>query len=230
MPDLFPLEKPFTALFAGHTMCGKTHLMKQYLNSFLTQKTFDYWFIFSSTLHLNKDYDEYEENKDPKNGRQLIQKYRTNIESEIQEVIREQEQQVELNEDDAPDVLMVVEDTAGTKMLMFLGMLDNFSIKSRHFKISIFITTQRITAIGRTIRCNCKYFILFHCSNFSELERFLTEMVSRRHRKTVEAMLDEIYSEAYQYIVVDNFQPKHFERLYINGKTLLTLPREVEKK
>lgn len=221
---LFPMNKPFTALFAGHTMCGKTYLMKRYLRQFVSHREFEYIFILSTTLHLNGDYDEFPENTDKKNGRQLVSKYRRDIENHIKRIVSEQEQLVELDRDDAPDLLLVVEDSAGMRMLMYLGLIDKFCVKSRHFKISIFITTQKITAVGRTIRTNCRFFVLFHCSNFTELERFLTEMVSRQHRKQLEFMLDEIFREPFQFLLVDNFEPRHHMRIFVNGVDLLPLP------
>ena len=77
------IEKPFNMVISGHTMCGKTYLMKQILVDIIDQ--FDVLVIMSKTLKLNADFEDYEENKDPKKG-MLIYKYNDHFERRYKEL------------------------------------------------------------------------------------------------------------------------------------------------
>lgn len=209
------IEKPFTMIIAGHTMCGKTHLMKDILKKVFND--FDAIFILSKTLNLNGDFNEFEENFDISEP-PLLYKYDNNFKQVTQKIVDEAEKLVLKDKDDAPDILIIYEDQANTSLTQFKGILDTFSLLSRHYKISMIVTTQRITAIGKTIRLNAKYFILFNCSNFSELEKFVEENVSKFTRKRLYRAIDEIFHKKYSYIFVKNFHPIPNERLLINGK------------
>lgn len=213
-PPPFEIQIPFNMIIAGHTNSGKTYLLKQILRSIIPE--FDIIVIMSQTLHLNDDFEEWKENTNPKRG-PIIYKYDDHFETHLKQIIEESRGLVERNKEDAPDVLIVFEDQANQPITAFQGAIDRFALLSRHHKISMIITTQRIAAIGRTIRLNTRYMVMFNASNFSELERFLEENVSQKYKKAIREHAEDIYSQPYTYVLIRNFETNHSKRLFING-------------
>ena len=217
------LKLPFTLLMSGHTGSGKTFLFKKLFNEM--RDKFDFVIFFSPTVKISGDFSMYKEQPDPKKG-QVIQKF---SESEdfitiTAEIIDSQKILLEsdgIKRSEIPSIMLVYDDCANLKITSFRNILDKFSMSSRHYNTSIVLLTQRLSAIGRSIRLNAKYVILFSCSNFSELQQFSEQYLLRKHKKEFEGMLQEIFSVPYNFILIENFNPNVGERMYLNGKDLI---------
>lgn len=214
-PFVFAFEIPFNMMLAGHTGSGKTTLMRRILKQVWTE--FTYVFLMSRTLRLNDDYKEFPENK---NAALLpfVKHFPDEFAHETKKIIDRQSDLIEESREDAPDILIVYEDQANTQLTQFRGMLDQFALVARHHKISMIFSTQRITAIGRTIRLNTKYFILFPQSNFTEMEQFLEECIPSKYRKLLRDHVEDIFFKKYIFLLVDCFNAILRDRLWINGK------------
>jgi len=219
-----PLEFPGNVAICGATMSGKTHLTKRIMREHLLPK-FDYIVILSPTVDLSGDWDEFKvtlKNHDPTPGNPTIYKSSKGFRKTISELV---EGNTRLKEDknvprkEIPNIALILDDMVGNPLLKFNGYIDKLSTKSRHLNISIFILSQRISAVPRTYRLNTKYTILFNAVNMSELERFTEECCPRKYRKLLPSKIPDIYNTPYNFILCHNFATKVSERMYVNGIT-----------
>lgn len=212
---VFNFDIPFTMLIAGHTGSGKSTLLRKILKQIWTK--FEYVFIMSKTLELNDDYKEFPENSDP-DILPIVKHYGGDFEASTQKIVDEAEHEIVNDREDAPDILIVYEDQADTKLVRNKSFLDTFALLSRHYKVSMIFSTQKISGIGRTIRVNTKYFILFPQSNFTEMERFIEELVPSKYKRLIRAHIGDIFSAKYVYLILDTFNPILKDRMWLMGK------------
>ena len=213
------LSLPANMCFAASTRGGKTFLLKRLLRSQFLQQT-DYLVVFSPTCKMSGDWVEFPENADPKRGK-VIQYFEDENEfiKIFKEIIESQKKLLDKHrKSEIPHVFIVLDDCLGTKILRLGGPVDSFSVKSRHYNVSMAVLAQKITAIPRTLRLNQRYFFMFNSANFSELERFITEYCPAKYKKTVLDALEEIYNVDYNFILVDNFERALKNRLWLNGE------------
>jgi len=218
------LKFPGNIAICGSTMSGKTYLTKRLIREQLLNEM-DYIVILSPTTTLSGDFDEYNatpKNHNPTPGHPSIYKASNNFRKVISELV---EGNTRLKEDkeiprkEIPNIALILDDMVGHSLLKFNGFVDKLSTKSRHLNISIIVLAQRITAIPRTFRLNCKYTILFNITNFTELERFVQECVPKNLRTKLNDHIPDIYDTPYNFIVCHNFATKISERMKVNGIT-----------
>ena len=178
----------------------------------------DYLIILSPTCDISSDWDEFPEQSDPKRGL-VVQKFNDDFKNVINEMIESQKRLLQHYPlKNIPSVVMIIDDCLGTSILRLGGLLDKFSVSSRHYNMSMFVLVQKIVGCPRTFRLNSAYCILFNCANYTELERFLSEFVPKKHKKLLENNLEEIYNQDYNFILTKNFERKLSNRLWLNGE------------
>ena len=212
------IELPGNMTVIGSTTTGKSHLVNSLLHSQLIKQV-DALVIMSPTIHLSGDFSDWEENHDMKYGK-IIQKFSkpTEFAGIIREIVEQSEGIIKsLGRKECPSTLIILDDMVGHPLLKFRGLLDQLSTKSRHLKISFIVLSQRISAVPRTYRLNSKYFILFNVTNYSELEKFIEEMVPKSMRQMIRNNIGVIFDKKYNYILVSAFNPRITQRMYLNG-------------
>lgn len=217
------IELPCNILIVGCTTVGKTHLTKRLLRGEL-KDDIDYLVIVSTTNDISDDFDE----KEFPSG-DHISKFNSSadVERVIEDLCVSQKQIMKtFGRKEMPSIMVVIDDCTNTRALAFKGYLDKMSVKLRHFNISTMLLVQRLASAPRTYRLNCKYSILFSCSNFTELEKYIQEFVSKKYHKKLREMVISIYDEPYNFILSKNFSKKITERLYLNGTKLIKLEEE----
>ncbi len=214
----YKFKLPCNVIISGSTKSGKSYLTTNLLRDQLIPQV-DYLIIFSPTIKIGNDYQEFKENDDEEKG-VVIKKFSENFREIFDEVVVSQKhilEQHKNNVEEIPSILFIFDDMLGDPMLRLGGKLDKFSSRSRHYNISMFILVQKITAIPRTLRLNTANTILFNCANYSELERFLEEYCPKKYKKTLQNHLEEIYNQDYNFILTQNFCRKLKDRLLLNG-------------
>jgi hypothetical protein len=212
---------PCNIIIAGSTMSGKSYfIINNLLPKILPQ--IDRLIICSSTLSINNDYKQ----KYAENGKTIFH-IEKNIQESVKEIFQTQKDFYKLrNEgvlknDQIPSIAIICDDLCNNPLFYPNGYLSKESIRSRHYKISIIITTQRICAIGRVLRLNSAYFICFSTMNYTELERVMLEFCPKKYHKQMQDKLMEIYSIKYNYLLTDNRQQDIGKRIYKNGNELI---------
>ena len=211
------LTLPATIICTGATMCGKTHLTKRILNEQFMEQI-DYLLILSPTVNVSNDWDEFPENHNRKNG-VVIKKYESGFSPIIREVIDDQKTLLKtIEKSRIPNIMLIIDDCVGEKIMNLRGILDKFSTRSRHWKVSMIILSQKLSAVPRTVRLNTRYCILFSAVNYGELEKYIAEYVPSAMKKTLMKHLGEIYDKPYNFILTDNFEQRLTQRLWLNGE------------
>lgn len=205
-------------LIVGATLAGKSHLTKKLITGQLKDQI-DYLIIVSSTNDISDDFNEQEFPTG-----EFISKFNSpsDVEKVIEDVCVSQKGIMKTEgREEMPSVLVVIDDMTNTRALAFKGYLDKMSVKLRHYNISTMLLVQRLASAPRTYRLNCKYSILFNCSNFSELEQYIAQFVPKKYHKPLREKIIDIYNEPYNFIITLNFHGEIKNRLYKNGEELI---------
>jgi hypothetical protein len=214
---MIELNTPCNVVVAGSTKAGKTHLTKKILKEQILPKT-DYLIILSPTCDISDDWDEFPEQPNPDLGL-VIQKFSADFKNIIEEMIDSQRALLRTHKkNNIPSITIVIDDCLGRSILRLGGLLDKFSVSSRHYNMTMFVLVQKIVGCPRTFRLNSAYCVLFNCSNFTELERFISEYVPKKYKKMLENHIEQIYNEDYNFILTENFNKKLKNRLLLNGE------------
>jgi len=180
----------------GPRRSGKSVRLKKLLKTelkgrFLAKNVF----IICPTLDLNDDYKDFSN----------VKKFSNVDKGLIEKIIDQQTKNIKMyGIEKTPEVLLILDDCADSNILSFKGVLDTLAIRGRHMKINVIITSQRLSAISRTIRLNTDIWYLYSPYNFSELEQFLHEFIPSQYKKSAIRRVLEYFSEPYRYIIIDN--------------------------
>ncbi len=87
------------------------------------------------------------------------------------------------------------------------------------------VSSQRLSAISRSIRLNSDYFVTFSPYSVSELEQFLTQFCSKANWQELRLKIAEIYTKPFEFILLDNSEKDVTKKLshtnaddFIKGK------------
>ncbi len=114
----------------------------------------------------------------------------------------------------ADRILLVFDDLAGNKKLwnnqQFIKMLFN----SRHYNLSLIITTQAYNQIPKPIRLNNSLLVLFEINNVKELENIYSENKCKYTFKQFETICIKVFETPYN-ILIWNRQNKSSKALQL---------------
>jgi len=215
------IKLPANILLVAMTNGGKSYYCSHTL---LPQigKQIDRLVIMSPTLELNGDYDHIE--ADDKS----VFKVSRNISGAFEEIIQSQSSLFDsykmgmIKKSQIPQVCVILDDCISERILRGeSSVVSKFAIKSRHYRISLIIMSQRINALPRQLRLNCKYFICFSVAGYSELERVMLEYVPKAYHKLFQNKMIEIFSVPYNHLFIDNFERDIRKRMYLNGEEMI---------
>lgn len=213
------IETPGNVLLAGATRSGKTYHVRKMMREYLL-KEMDKVIILSPTAHLSNDFHEFSKSKkvklftDPPEFKGIVDELITKLEKLKQ--LSQSKKFKGLKR--SPNVLLIIDDALGLDVLKPRGRIDSISVSSRHLGLSIMVLIQKLTAIPRTFRTNCKYIYFFNVVNFKELEMILEEYTPRKYKKQLMKKLEEIFNIPHTHIMSKNFENKLTQRLWLNSK------------
>jgi hypothetical protein len=144
----------------------------------------------------------------------------------IQEIIATQGEEIEaVGKETSSKVLMIFDDLAGTKMFSHnRSILNRLALNSRHYNISIILTSQQSNLINTAFRTNLSAMIIFgSClNNRAELKRLRDEYLGQFDSKQVKQLLNYVFDDSKYNFLYLNFQShgqlinKNFNSLHIN--------------
>lgn len=103
-----------------------------------------------------------------------------------------------------PRVLLVLDDCIDSALMHFKGVSDKVAERGRHWKLTAIFISQRTSAISKSIRINCDYFLIFAPFAIREVEKFLEEFVPRAARPALMTQLTKVFQTPYQFLLLDN--------------------------
>lgn len=213
----------FMMTLIGARRSGKSTLMRKIIKSpeFKKHVKEENIFIICPTVELTGDYDELPKARlYPKPDKQIIK-----------DIMDEQKYNItHYGKKRTPEVLIIFDDCATDNIIRFGGIFDDLGALGRHFKINVMVSSQRLSAVSRTVRINSDYFIMFSPYNFSEAEQFFEQYVAKQDRKQLIKQLQDIWDVPYSYVVVDNSEKSTHKKLKLGfNKPIHTLHTDFVK-
>jgi GTPase SAR1 family protein len=189
---------PCVCSFVGNRKSGKTYLMNQLLSAEYCNK-FNYIVILNPSISLQNDWDWLTENY---NGVYCFEKNFVSVVNEITESLKTI---IKLcGKKECPQVLLILDDCIDTEVMRFKGVVDTIATKGRHYNLSCWLSSQRLSGVPRSTRLNSDYVILFSCWNFSEIERYTSEYIPKKYQNKFRDKILEYYKKPYTFLLLDN--------------------------
>lgn len=226
------LDEHFMLPITGPRKSGKS-----YLNTLMLEKgmkdQFDHIIVMCPTIEFNDDYLwmiqenerlEEEWRSEHFNMHKYKPKYTmiSNINDEIIETLyntqaacmrKVKKRQRKGEEIYCPSTLLILDDCIDSGVVSFRGVVDKVAERGRHINLSCILCSQRVSAVSASIRRNSDYFIMFRPWNIAEMERFISEFVSKSVRKEVWKVVSDVFETPRNFILVDNLEEKLNKRL-----------------
>jgi hypothetical protein len=194
---------------------GKSFFISKLLSSPL-ESTYDKIIILCPSIDFNQDYDRFRKNDKFKllsePNRDVIDGTFERLSELKNEEIEKKRLGIKLTER-APRVLIIFDDCIDSGLFNFRGGVDKIAERGRHVNLSCIISSQRISAVSRSIRINSDMFIIFVPYAAREMEQFIEQFVFKDFRKTMVTKLLEVFSKPYQFILLDNQEKNILSKL-----------------
>lgn len=210
---------PFFMSLAAPRRSGKSYLICEQLRAEFI-KRFDHIYIFSPSIHLNGDYDEFEKyenvhlisNVTPGEINSIFDKM-----VEVKEQCRVRDQQIDMGyklpKYTCPETLIILDDCVDSNLLNFKGCVDKIAERGRHCNISAIVSSQRLSAISRSIRINSDIFLIFIPYQARELEQFIEQFIFKDQRKAIYECMRQIFDVPYRFLFIDNTEKNLRDKL-----------------
>lgn len=197
IPEDLP-QHPFFMAIIGPSRSGKSCLARTLLKE-VYYKVFDYIFLFSQSLDLNNDFEEFEK----------IVGYNSFDENEILDILNDQKTIVKQGKrdksmKDVPGILLIFDDVADNQKFCNSKVLRMLAYRSRHQSVSCLVLSQKSSSIPRGCRLNLSHEIIFKPVSGDEMDFIVREAVPRQRRKQFFEKAEKIFEEPYTFIYFDN--------------------------
>ena len=214
---------PFRAILSGSSGSGKTNLLLHLLTSKTLYKDyFDLIFVISPTAgRLDDSYQVLEENN-PKTKIKIINDLDPDKIEQIMETNKKLILEHEVHK--APRILIIYDDVISHKRFMNSKSFLHSFIASRHYNASVFICTQKFTAVPRTARIQANAVFFFKGTNGERLVLAEEFSPAGYHKREMETIIDFATSEPYSFLFI-NLQAPHGKRIRKNLDQILLLKK-----
>lgn len=164
---------------------------------------------------MNKDIEYYEKD--------LEIQYQESIQTDfINEIInRNKYITEEFGKQFSDKILMIFDDSIEGKIFK-KEIFKKLVFKSRHYNISIIITSQSYFQLPKPIRLNMSYLILFETANKKELESIYNENANTLTNKQFYKLVEDVFEIPYNFLWVNYFKSKK-ERFWEQFKRIINL-------
>ena len=214
----------FVMILAAPRRSGKSYFIKTLLTQPSFIERFEHIVIMCPSLKFNDDYGDFMERDDELftfigDPTRAILEDLFNKQCSVKERVRGQERMMKRRNKagsyhlvieelmECPKTLLILDDMIDSGLMNFKGLCDRFAERGRHIDFSVIATSQRMSAVSRSVRLNSDLFIIFCPYSISEIEQFLEQFVSRGQKKQIRKALDDIFNEKYQFVLLDNSRP-----------------------
>lgn len=138
----------------------------------------------------------------------------------INELCEYQKQIINIfNKQTADNILLILDDTASSKIWKNSNFIKTV-FNSRHYKISIIITTQAYNSISKPIRMNNSILVLFETANVKELDNIYSENKTSLSFQEFSNICKNVFETQYNFLIL-NYQNPRKNRLQIQFKEFI---------
>lgn len=130
----------------------------------------------------------------------------------LKEIITQQKMVIEnYGKSIADNILLVYDDCASNKKFWNSTQVQQLIFNSRHYKISIIITTQNYKSIPKPLRLNTSIFILYYTANLDELKNIYNENNSNLTFKQFSNMFSRVCNtKDYNFLTINYQNPEKY--------------------
>ena len=251
-PSLVP-KLPFSLYVCGQKCSGKSTMMiNSLLNDNILSNKFNQIYIISDTAALDEKMQNLKNHNIVKPNFELIKalkkdqklkqspfqapdiEYNRQIPEEnfieepdsqfLQELISEQKIIIKkYGKKLADNILLVYDDCISYKKFWGNNSVKKMIFNSRHFKISIIITSQDYKSLSKPIRLNNSNLILYQTCNRDELKSIYAENSSKMPFEDFNEILNDIYSKEFQFLLINYQNPLLKHRYQRNFEEFVTI-------
>lgn len=172
---------------------------------------------------INKLKKEKQKNKLFETFKETSSNYSTKIPDEnfiedvnvdlLKSLIEEQKKIItEYGKEFADEILIVYDDCISAKKFFSSESVQKLIFNSRHFKISLIITSQSYKSLPKCLRLNVSLMILYYTANKKELETIYEENSSSLGFKAFEKIFQDITNVPFNFLCI-NYQNDSKHRL-----------------
>jgi hypothetical protein len=115
---------------------------------------------------------------------------------------------------DSPKILLILDDLIDSGLFRFQGIIDRVAERGRHIGMSMICSSQRFTALSKSVRINSDYFTIFAPAAVVEMEKFTEQYVPREYVRPLRRRLVEVFNiNKYNFIFLDATSTRWEEKL-----------------
>ncbi len=200
---------------------GKSYWNVQYLENYIDE--FDFVYIMCPSAEFNEDYDRFEKKKNVYFIYEVSSAAINKIFTEQCDCMRLVKKLNKLRQEKilnntrpkqyrCPNTLVLLDDVVDSNVISFRSSVDKIAERGRHINLTCIISSQRMSAISRSIRINADYFMIFEPHSYTEIEKFLEEFVPIRYRSEFKNEICEIFKQDEYAFILMNFIKKYRDR------------------
>jgi hypothetical protein len=194
--DPFPQLPGANGCFLGPSGTGKTTTLLALLTG-PYRKAFSSLHVFSPSIHLDSAWDEIKNNF--AKGLEESSFNDTWDENVLMKVLdsqkkKSQDLKREKSKKPLPQALIIIDDFADNPQVLHQsgGIMTTLFIRGRHFGVSTWISSQKLTAISTVVRVNFRFLCVWRLRNAREIQALLEELSAIYPI----AVLQEMYEQA----------------------------------
>jgi GTPase SAR1 family protein len=148
-------------------------------------------------------------------------KFREFDELLIQDIIDQQKMIIDLyGKERCKQLLLILDDCITEGAFRFNGILEHLFYRSRHYNLSLIITSQKYSALSRGIRVNSVQQTFFEPVNESELEWLVETHSNKFNKKKFYNMAKFCFKSKYNFLHIDYGKDKDNRYMLNFNKTL----------
>jgi hypothetical protein len=115
----------------------------------------------------------------------------------------------------ADRVLMLFDDTASQKKFWNSQAVQQLMFNSRHYRVSLIITTQAFHAIPKSLRLNMSMIIVYYTANATELKSIYEENSSNLNFNQFKKIFDTVCNDRpFNFLTINYQNPQKFRYSY----------------
>lgn len=204
---------PFAVALVGASGSGKTNLLLNLIDQYKKKFRMQDVIIMSPSLGLDDKLDMIK-------AKWKYDNFRPDV---IEAIVNQQKAIKTLEPNKVPNILIILDDCLQSRAFNHHGAIETGFVRLRHYNISLIITSQKYSGLSRTIRLNCKCLVIFEPYNQSEFDHILDENTDKYTRLKLKNMMDDVYSQPYSFLMINNTERDKSKRYIDSFKRYLIL-------
>ena len=213
------MRVPSAGALLGPTASGKTSsVVALLIPGGPYAKVFDSIWLFSPSARIDSTYEPLEKHIKTLKGGGVVAEWDLKKLNEIIDEQRKITEEEKLRNEKKPltSCLLIMDDWTDHPEYMKSGIITQLFVRNRHYGLSVFCLSQKMTSIGLTCRVNFRWVIVWRLRSHKEMECILHELSAIHPMQTLLEMYDmAVNDEDYSFWYVNMSARKKEDMFYI---------------